>query len=345
MFGWAVRALFGQTSAREQTVLSGVVGAAAAWPVLLVGLFVPKVVACVVALVPAHGSIPSSAVRVVWLVLAVAVPIVVGLTLASRSPPGSPREPLVKRVLRGFPITLGLAGAFLLMFVSVPIMRLVELLRGRTSANVPLITDARAYHEVAGAFRDVLERHGLEMEPGQPGWWVRAPLRILLWFGGDAFRSYVPRELAHFRSPDLVLSLYPSGLLLRGSLRNVSIAHALLVEAIVETNGLETVDDAAQTLEREIHGIWKACVLAGPGGEGGKSQSDISAVARELASLDLDFEQWRALYRQLLQVDRAVRGDRQLMEGEVAASRARFAEDAPTVPKMFVPEPEMARVP
>ena len=32
-------------------------------------------------------------------------------------------EPFVKRMARGFPITLGLAAAFLIMFVSVPVMR------------------------------------------------------------------------------------------------------------------------------------------------------------------------------------------------------------------------------
>ena len=37
IFGWAVVALFGQTSQKEQTVLSAVVAAAAAWPLLLLG--------------------------------------------------------------------------------------------------------------------------------------------------------------------------------------------------------------------------------------------------------------------------------------------------------------------
>ena len=52
LFGWAVRALFGQTTAREQTFLSVVVAAAVAWPVLLVGIAAPKVAALLVAFVP-----------------------------------------------------------------------------------------------------------------------------------------------------------------------------------------------------------------------------------------------------------------------------------------------------
>jgi hypothetical protein len=45
IFGWAVRALFGQTSSREQTFLSVVVAAAVAWPLLLVGVAIPKIAA------------------------------------------------------------------------------------------------------------------------------------------------------------------------------------------------------------------------------------------------------------------------------------------------------------
>jgi hypothetical protein len=203
------------------------------------------------------------------------------------------------------------------------------------------LTEAPSYRQVAGALRDVLARHGLVLEPAEPGWWVSAPMRLLLWFGGAAFRSYVPRDLEHFTSTDLVMSVYPSGVLLRGVGRSVAAAQALIAEAIVETEGLETLDPRAQKLEREIRGIWKKHVLAGSGREPASS-APVVQVARELAGLEVDFEQWRALYRQILQVDRALRGNRQLMEGEVESSRARFVDDGPTVPSLNVPDSELA---
>jgi hypothetical protein len=343
IFGWAVHALFGRTSSREQTVLSGLVALAVAWPLLLVGLVAPKLAALLLAFVPVPRGVPSYAVRIVWLVLAVAVPVVVGLVVASRAPPEALPESFAKRALRGFPITIGLAGAFLLMFASVPIMRLAALVRHRKSADLPLITDASAYHQVATAFRDVLDRHGMALERAHPRWWISAPMRILLWFGGDAFRSYVPRQLEHFESPELAMSLYPSGVLLRGDGRRVAAAHALVAEAIIETNGLETVDPAAQALERDVRSLWKLHVLAGAGrDEGTRFQTRIAQLSRELAALDIDFEEWRALYRQILQVDRALRGDRQLMENEVASSRARFVDDAPTLPSLAKPDWDVA---
>ncbi|MFL5454823.1 MAG: hypothetical protein ACJ78X_00325, partial [Myxococcales bacterium] len=69
-FGWAVLALFGRTTPKEQTVLSAVVAAAAAWPLLLVGVAFPKAMVFVVSFVPLSKSVPSGILRIVWIVLA-----------------------------------------------------------------------------------------------------------------------------------------------------------------------------------------------------------------------------------------------------------------------------------
>src|SRR4051812_43619033 len=120
IFGWAVRALFGQPSPKEQPFLTGVVAAAAAWPVLLLGVAFPKVAALLIAFVPLHNRVSPLIVRLVWLALALFVPIVVGLVVASKAPVGSVRESFWVRVARGWPITIALAASFLVMFVTVP---------------------------------------------------------------------------------------------------------------------------------------------------------------------------------------------------------------------------------
>ena len=43
LFGWAVVALFGPTNPREKMWLSALVGAAAAWPLLVFGVVWPRV--------------------------------------------------------------------------------------------------------------------------------------------------------------------------------------------------------------------------------------------------------------------------------------------------------------
>ena len=52
LFGWAVMALLGEASAREKAWLSALVGAAAAWPILLVGVVWPRIATFTLAFIP-----------------------------------------------------------------------------------------------------------------------------------------------------------------------------------------------------------------------------------------------------------------------------------------------------
>jgi hypothetical protein len=317
IFGWAVRALFGQTTSRQQTFLSAVVAGAVAWPLLLVGLIAPKAAALMLAFVPIPHWIPSWTVRLLWLTLAIVVPVAVGLAVAAKAPPRMPPESTFKRVLRGFPITVGLAAAFLIMFVSVPVMRFAALVRRQKSADVPLVTDGAAYHEVAFRLCEVLARHGFALRKARPGWWVSAPTSILTWFGGAAFRSYVPDHLEHFVSADMTMSLYPSGVLLRGRKARITLAHGLIAETVVHTDGLQTADVKAQDFERQLRRLWKAYDVRRHANTT-VLLARLAAMANALAALDVDFDDWQVIYRQLLQVERAIRGQRQLMDDEVA---------------------------
>jgi hypothetical protein len=327
IFGWAVRALFGQTSSTEQTFLSAIVAAAVAWPLLLVGIVLPKVAALSLAFVPIPHSVPSWTVRVVWLGLALLVPVAVGIAIATKAPPHVPPEPFLKRLLRGFPITVGLAAAFVIMFVSVPIMRLYAMARRLESADVPLITDSDAYDQVGRLICDVLTRHGFALERQAPGWWVAAPTRILGWFGGDAFRAFVPKQLAHYVANDLEVSLYPSGVLLRGQKDKVTWAHGIIAETVVHSEGYQTRDSKAQALERELRRLWKR-YDDDPKAHAGSAilLSRLREVTRELSKLPVPFDDWQTIYRQILQVQRAIRGEPQLLDQEAPGHVAETGE-------------------
>jgi hypothetical protein len=319
IFGWAVRALFGQTSSREQTFLSAIVGAAVAWPVLLLGLAAPKIAALLLAFVPIPHWIPSWTIRLVWLGLALLVPLAVGLAMARKAPPQTAPESPLKRMARGFPITVGLAAAFLIMFVSVPVMRFAALVRRLESADIPLVTDGQGYQGVAERISAVLVRHGFALRRAEPGWWVVAPIKILTWFGGRAFRAYIPSRPEHFVSPDLELSLYPSGVLLRGQKDHVTWAHGLIAETVVHTDGLQTTETGAQELERQLRRLWKV-FDENPTAHARSPQllERLGEVTRDLGRLAAPFGDWEVLYRQILQVERAIRGERQLLDDEAS---------------------------
>lgn len=328
IFGWAVRALFGRTSSRDGTLLSGLVAAAVAWPLLFVGLVLPRIAALVLGFVPIPHWVPGWTIRVVWLVLALVIPLAMGIAVTARGAASLAHESIFKRLARGLPITIGLAAAFLIMFVSVPVMRLYALLRRRISADVPLVTAGDAYHRVAATLVQTLNRHGFGLHATPPGWWVSAPTRLLGWFGGDAFRRFVPEHLENYASPQLTISFYASGVLLRGQAHSVTWAQGLIAEVAIETDGLQTLHAAPQDLEKRIKQVWKTSV-ARSSDRSSPLPHGLGALTAALGKLDADLDEWQVLYRQLLQLNRAARGDRPLFEATLAQNKGEGATQIP----------------
>jgi hypothetical protein len=317
VFGWAVRALFGQPSPKEQPFLTGIVALAAAWPVLLLGVALPKLAALLLAFVPLHNRVPPWVIRIVWLGLALFVPVIIGLVVASKAPTGSVRESFWMRVARGWPITIALAASFVVMFVTVPGLKIASILRGRKQEQVPLVTHSSTYHDVAAVIVAALERHGYNLQRAIPGWWISVPTTILRKLGGDAFRGYVPDHLEYFRDGPLEAALYPNGLLLRGPKTRVARAHGLVSEALSHSEALQTMDPQAQALEKRIHSLWDLFDRDPVGNVGAEPlRNAVSRLALELGEAELAFEDWQILYRELLQLDREIEGKPPLIDGK-----------------------------
>ena len=332
IFGWAVVALFGQTSGGEKVALSAVVGAAAAWPILLAGIIAPKTATFVLAFVPIPAWVPSWAVRVVWIVLAALVPLAVGVAMAARPPAGphaqsaAGRESGLTRMLRGVRVTIAISAAFLIVFVTVPVLRVMSMIRRRVDVHVPLVSDARGYRSVAAEIARTLNANGFEVRPTTPGWWMTAPSRILLALGGPSFREYVPERLAYFRGPRVEAALYPNALLLRGGEQDTAWAHGVVVEALTDEPAYQTFDPGAQDIERQIRSVW-AVYRQNPGAHRGAAplRARLVEIARDIRQLPVPYDEWQVVYRQALQLGRALGGEPQLLE---AASRNGWHESA-----------------
>jgi Putative Actinobacterial Holin-X, holin superfamily III len=340
LFGWAVVALFGHTSAREKVWLSVLVGAAAAWPILLLGVAFPRIATAVLAFVPLPGSVPDWAIRLVWIVLAVSVPFALGMAVAMRSReaaapipgarPAAPASPAAEsrfiRLLRGIPITLAVAASFFIVFITVPAQRIVSILRRRVDVHVPLVTNAQAYRVVAEDIERTLDRHRMAVDAAEPPWWLTAPSRILLRLGGPSFRDYVPQRLAYFRGSRLDVVLYPNGLLLRGPEQDTAWAHGVLVEALSDAPAYQTFDPGAQDVERQIRSVWQV-FRQNPSAHEASAwlEGRLVEIGRDIRELPVPYDEWQIVYRQALQLGRALRGERQLLE-EAGRSNGRGSD-------------------
>jgi hypothetical protein len=151
--------------------------------------------------------------------------------------------------------------------------------------------------------------------------WPRtAPSKILFRFGGPSFRDYVPERLSCLRGPRLEVVLYANGLAMRGSAQDTAWAHGLLVEALTDAPANQTFDPGAQDIERQIRSVW-AVFRQNPAAHVGAAalEARLDEIARDIRNLPVGYEEWQIVYRQALQLDRALRGEKQLLEATVAA--------------------------
>jgi len=142
------------------------------------------------------------------------------------------------------------------------------------------------------------------------------PSMILQRLGQGAFTGYVADQSAYFRGGDLEAVLYPNALLLRGPSGVAARAHALAVEALTgHPDMFQTVSSDAQEIERQIQRVWSVYRL------NPRAHADASAllsrfdeIALEIARRPLSFDDWQVIYRQVLQLGRALGGRRQVLE-------------------------------
>jgi hypothetical protein len=222
------------------------------------------------------------------------------------------------RLLQGVPITLAIAASFAIVFVTTPVRRVLAMARrhidGADTADRRCPRIRRRCQLVAVT----LTRYGFEVWPAKPGWWMTAPLHILAKLGGPSFRDYVPHRLACFRGPRLEVVLHTSGLSLRGSEQDTAWAHGLLVEALTDAPAYQTFAPGAQDIERQIRSVW-AVIRQNPAAYEGapRLEARLQEIAREIRELPVGYEEWQIVYRQALQLGRAMRGEPQLLSATV----------------------------
>jgi hypothetical protein len=316
IFGWAVRALFGTPEESEKTLLSIVVGAAAVWPLLLVGIPFPKVAAFVIAFVPIPKSVSAGWIRGIWIAAALLVPIGVGIALARRGDTRGSRSAW-RTALEGFPVTAALSMAFLTAFLTSPIRRVVAAAKRREDVTIPLLVEPDEYEAAARIVHHTLDAGGLRTRRAPPPVLLTAPSRVLRVLGGKRLGKRIPRDLHFYRGDDLDFVVNPNGVTVQAKEEKAARAHALISERATLGPGLQTVDADAQRLERKVKDVW--IVFArdrDPHKRSGALLGSLDEIGRELAETYLPFDDWQVLYRELLQVSRAIRGRAQVLRTE-----------------------------
>ena len=289
-FNWATIVLFGRVPKDRQLYLSGMAGAAVAWPIVLAGIALPSFATFLLGFVTVPDWLHPW-VRLAMLVLAIALPLAVGL-LSSRIPDAH-RHPrgraLAATILRGFPNSVALFVVIVWMMFVAPIGRVRAFAKRWDSVHVPIAVKPGGYEDVVADLEGALAGASIRTTRRRASWAYELPGKILAVLGGDTVRTLVPTKLWQLAHPEFEMTLHPMDLAMLGKSRTLAHARAAIVRELTFTEAYQTWTKEAQVFEDRL-------------ARAARGEGDLERIGADLVRADLDFEEWEILYRLLLQV-------------------------------------------
>jgi hypothetical protein len=315
IFGWSITALFGKLPGAKQTALTVALVMSLAWPLLVLGCFLPAVGAWAVAFVPLQRWLSEGALRTLWIVLAVLVPVGVGGITRWITPNEKLHGGVLKTLLGGYSLTIGYFVAFVLTLVTVPVVKVLSTIKGWTDTHVFVQPREGKYlatlEELAAACAAVKEEVQIEPVPTP----MALATRAIKWFARGIVDPITPTDPRRLRGKAIELYLYPADLLFRGDAKKVAHVRAAMVRTMIERHAYLVEEPEAQGVENELEDMWDLIARHKGSGEiGAAASSRLREIAKELDGLDISFEAWSTLETSLRRLERAVAGGPTLID-------------------------------
>lgn len=298
-FGWASVMLFGRVPQSKQVLLSAISLGAIAWIATVIGVLVPDAGTFLLAFVPRPGWIDEGWVRLAMLVLALLLPIAIGVgglfvLEAADRPAGFGR---VTAIARGYPYAAVLALVLLTMLIVAPVRKVRSILKRWEDEHIPVLIQPGGYEQVAGDIERALDGAGLEIARGRAPSILELPSKVLAAIGGASVRGLVPDRLFVLQNRSLEVTLHPADIAMSGRREYVARSRAAIATRITFTAAYMTSAVESQQVEDVLRAIAER---RAPGGA-------LAAVDDRLAKLTIPHDEWEVLYRQRLQVERDLR--------------------------------------
>lgn len=304
VFGWSVTALFGRLRRRAQILVTVALVLALAWPVFVLGVIAPHVSSWAIAFVPLHHLLTDTALRIIWLSLAVVAPPIVGLLVYFAAPH---KEKLPTAILRGYPLALGFALAFLAVVITVPAIKVATLYRRWSDGHVFVQPYDGKYDAVLGHLVEACRQAGLEARVSDAPLAMVLATRIMRLFAGSAVNPFVAEKLQRVTAPGVELFLYPGDLLMRGKPHVVAHVRAMLQRTPLDADALLVESDAAKALQDELAQVARDHRV-----------SHLQQVYAKMLKTDISFEEYQVLDAIARKLERMYAMDQHLPLDKVA---------------------------
>lgn len=295
--GWAATLLFGQVRRDRQVVLAAVTFGSVVWVVLLVGVVLPDVGTMLLAFVPVPDFVDELWVRLAMLAGAAILPLVVGVALYLLLDKGDRPKggAIVGMVLRGYPLTAALALVLVFLAVVGTLRKARVLVKRWSDAHIPIVVHPDGYGRVVGDLEAALDQAGLAVTRHDAPAVLAAPGRLLAALAGTSVRRLVPERLQLLTGPGLEVLVHQSDIAIAGGTSEVARARAAIASRLTSTAASRTTSERAQAIERRLETLAH---------DPSDADAALRAIDDELASLEVDADEWEVLYRIRLQVER-----------------------------------------
>ena len=330
VLGWASTLLFGRVPADRQLVLVLVTFGSIAWMALVIGALIPDAGTFLLGFVPVPDAVPEWAVRVVMLAAALVLPLVLGAATLALMPGGArPRGAgAIAQALRGYPMAPFLALSLVVLAVIAVWYKARAVVRRWETAHVPVIVRPGGYDRTVGELEEALDAAGLRT-------WTRAapgalavPARLLGKVAGKGIGGLVPERLAQLMGPGLEVIVYPTDVAITGAGDAVARARSAIATRLAAAPAWLTTTAETQAIEDRIELLGtrsRAGVLTSA-----EAARELAAIDRDLAGLQVPYDEWEVLYRMRLQAERdLLRG---IAPGEASPADGRIPGARPPRP-------------
>jgi hypothetical protein len=295
--GWAGTLLFGRVRKDHQVILAAVTFGSVVWAALLVGVIVPDVGTFLLAFVPVPDFIDPLWVRVGMVIAAAVLPLVVGgailLLLDSADRPKG--RDAVALVLRGYLVTAALALTLVFLAVVGTVRKARVLAKRWSDAHIPAVVRPGGYERVVRDLEQALDDADLDVAPRDAPKVLAVPGRLLASVAGRYFSSLVPDRLQQLTGPGIEVLIHQSDIAISGGKSEVARARAAIASRLTSSAAYRTTSAEAQTIEERLERLAHDPTHA---------MAELRWIDDELATIELDADEWEVLYRIRLQVER-----------------------------------------
>ncbi len=295
--GWAGVLLFGQVRKDRQVVLAAITFGSVVWVVLLVGVIVPDVGTMLLAFVPVPDFVDPLWVRIGMLAAAIALPLVVGIAILFMLEPADRPTGMdaARLVLRGYPLTAALAITLVFLAVMGVARKGRALSKRWSDTHIPGVVRPGTYDQVVADLERALDDADLTVTPRDAPAVLAVPGRVLVSVAGRHFQALVPERLKQLTGPGIEVLIHQSDIAISGGKAQVARARAAIASRLTSTAVYRTTSAEAQGIERRLEELAH---------DPAHATAELALIDEQLATLEIDADEWEVLYRIRLQVER-----------------------------------------